>query len=137
MADGDTESTGEFAPGPATKVLVALQEAAYLEAEQNGTTPTLDRPYPALRLLWQRVRSQMALSGTDHAVQLRDGWADADRRYGGRRRSSFLHMEADEAFERLQLIEDFLAASGWTDLKARQPDSLVPLLTKEELEVSR
>ena len=137
MADEiGTESEEEFAAGPAMKFLVVRAEVAAQEVQQNGMTPTLDRPYPALHLLWQRIRPQATLSDSVAATKLIHGWHDLDTKYRGRHRSSFLHMMADEAFERMQLIEDFLAASGITSLKQHEPDSPKHYLTRAEQAIS-
>ena len=132
----DTADTEEFAPGPATKVLVELQLSAYDEAALNGDTPTLELPHPRLRLLWLRVQSQTRNSDTVPAVELHRKWANANARWRDPETRNF-RMKSAEAFHRLELIENFLHDSGWTDLKARETDSLVPYLTRDELEVSR
>lgn len=132
----DTSEGGEFAPGPATKVLVEMQLEAYAELRVNGYTPTLEKPHPGLRLLWLRVNAQTRGSDAPAAVELRREWANADVHWGDPGLRDF-RMRSSEAFFRAELIENFLHDSGWTDLKAREPDVLAPLLTKEELEVSR
>lgn len=127
---------GEFAPGPATKVLVEMQLEAYAELRVNGYTPTLEKPHPGLRLLWLRVNAQTRGSDALAAVELRREWANADEQWGDPSQRDF-RMRSSEAFFRAELIENFLHDSGWTDLKARETDSLVPYLDRDELEVSR
>jgi hypothetical protein len=45
-------------------------------------------------------------------------------------------MRSDEAFLRAELIENFLHDSGWTDLRAHEPDSPKHYLTRVESAIS-
>ncbi len=124
---------------PAGRLLVDLDRQAQLQLEMRGLTPYDEDYYPALAVLWVRVRG-LAVANRDRTPEatgnLLSAWDLADRQAGDPWGDDW-KMYWREAAYRYRLMSDYLTNAGPYGFDSGEVDSPKHYVTKREAEISR